>query len=128
MTAGRFSDRTRQFCLVSCCPLVHLFQNTFAVNKQQQNASTMSLSPRGRAPVYQIDFMAVQSGKRIASTKRRIRWFVTYYLDSCWPAGTQLIVGVVVPVCAVDELPLGSIRNLKLPVLIALVFYRMHRQ
>jgi len=35
-------------------------------------------SPRGgsgqRAPVYQIDFTAVASGKRIASTKRRVRW------------------------------------------------------
>ena len=35
--------------------------------------------PRGGAadgtyPVYQIDFTAVASGKRIASTKRRVRW------------------------------------------------------
>jgi len=28
----------------------------------------------GTSPVYQIDFTAVDSGKRIASTKRRIRW------------------------------------------------------
>uniref|UniRef100_A0A7S2RZE9 Uncharacterized protein n=1 Tax=Eucampia antarctica TaxID=49252 RepID=A0A7S2RZE9_9STRA len=28
----------------------------------------------GSSPVYQIDFTAVASGKRIASTKRRIRW------------------------------------------------------
>jgi len=28
----------------------------------------------GKSPVYQIDFTAVDSGKRIASTKRRIRW------------------------------------------------------
>jgi len=27
-----------------------------------------------QSPVYQIDFTAVDSGKRIASTKRRIRW------------------------------------------------------
>ena len=27
-----------------------------------------------RFPVYQIDFTAVASGKRIATTKRRIRW------------------------------------------------------
>lgn len=27
-----------------------------------------------RFPVYQIDFSAVASGKRIATTKRRIRW------------------------------------------------------
>jgi hypothetical protein len=26
--------------------------------------------------VYQIDFTAVASGKRIASTKRRVRWYV----------------------------------------------------
>eukprot|EP00525_Craspedostauros_australis_P004947 CAMPEP_0198128392 /NCGR_PEP_ID=MMETSP1442-20131203/49243_1 /TAXON_ID= /ORGANISM="Craspedostauros australis, Strain CCMP3328" /LENGTH=32 /DNA_ID= /DNA_START= /DNA_END= /DNA_ORIENTATION= len=25
-------------------------------------------------PVYQIDFAAVAAGKRVASTKRRIRW------------------------------------------------------
>lgn len=29
---------------------------------------------RGNAPVYQIDFSAVASGKRIASSKRRVRW------------------------------------------------------
>ena len=29
-----------------------------------------------RSPVYQIDFTAVDAGKRIASTKRRIRWYV----------------------------------------------------
>ena len=28
----------------------------------------------GMFPVYQIDFTAVASGKRIASTKRRVRW------------------------------------------------------
>jgi hypothetical protein len=28
--------------------------------------------------VYQIDFTAVASGKRIASTKRRVRWYVQY--------------------------------------------------
>ena len=27
-----------------------------------------------RSPVYQIDFTAVDAGKRIASTKRRVRW------------------------------------------------------
>lgn len=30
--------------------------------------------PDGTYPVYQIDFTAVASGKRIASTKRRVRW------------------------------------------------------
>jgi hypothetical protein len=29
-----------------------------------------------RFPVYQIDFSAVASGKRVAATKRRIRWYV----------------------------------------------------
>jgi hypothetical protein len=27
-------------------------------------------------PVYQIDFQAVAAGKRIATTKRRVRWCV----------------------------------------------------
>ena len=27
-----------------------------------------------RFPVYQIDFSAVAAGKRVAATKRRIRW------------------------------------------------------
>lgn len=27
-----------------------------------------------RFPVYQIDFTAVAAGKRVAATKRRIRW------------------------------------------------------
>jgi hypothetical protein len=27
-------------------------------------------------PVYQIDFSAVAAGKRVAATKRRIRWYV----------------------------------------------------
>lgn len=35
--------------------------------------SSMTRKP-GSSPVYQIDFTAVASGKRIASTKRRIRW------------------------------------------------------
>jgi len=35
--------------------------------------SAMTKKP-GSSPVYQIDFTAVASGKRIASTKRRIRW------------------------------------------------------
>lgn len=30
--------------------------------------------PDGTYPVYQIDFTAVASGKRISSTKRRVRW------------------------------------------------------
>lgn len=39
----------------------------------------MAYHPRGRpppgsSPVYQIDFNAVASGKRIASSKRRVRW------------------------------------------------------
>jgi hypothetical protein len=29
-------------------------------------------------PVYQIDFSAVAAGKRVAATKRRIRWYVPY--------------------------------------------------
>lgn len=29
-----------------------------------------------RFPVYQIDFSAVAAGKRVAATKRRIRWYV----------------------------------------------------
>ena len=33
-----------------------------------------SPSTAARPQVYQIDFTAVASGKRIASTKRRIRW------------------------------------------------------
>ena len=28
-------------------------------------------------PVYQIDFSAVAAGKRVAATKRRIRWYVS---------------------------------------------------
>lgn len=44
----------------------------------------MSMVPHGapndslltRFTVYQIDFSAVASGKRIATTKRRIRWCV----------------------------------------------------
>ena len=31
----------------------------------------------GRGQTYQIDFTAVASGKRIASSKRRVRWYVT---------------------------------------------------
>ena len=30
----------------------------------------------GRGQTYQIDFTAVASGKRIASSKRRVRWYV----------------------------------------------------
>jgi hypothetical protein len=30
----------------------------------------------GVAPPYQIDFTAIAAGKRIANTKRRIRWYV----------------------------------------------------
>ena len=36
------------------------------------NPVSPSMAPRPQ--VYQIDFTAVASGKRIASTKRRIRW------------------------------------------------------
>ena len=43
-------------------------------------ASKMA-SPRGawsaKFPVYQLDFTAIASGKRVASTKRRIRWYET---------------------------------------------------
>lgn len=27
-------------------------------------------------PVYQIDFTAAAAGKRVAATKRRVRWYV----------------------------------------------------
>jgi hypothetical protein len=33
-------------------------------------------------PVYQIDFAAVQAGKRLSATKRRIRWYVLFLLLS----------------------------------------------
>ena len=37
------------------------------------------VSPKkAQCPIYQIDFSAVASGKRIASTKRRVRWYVHY--------------------------------------------------
>ena len=42
----------------------------------------------GRVPqVYQIDFTAVASGKRIASSKRRVRWYVLRQdnNDYCFP-------------------------------------------
>jgi hypothetical protein len=41
--------------------------------------------PRGdnrKLHVYQIDFTAVASGKRIASTKRRVRWYVRVFIPS----------------------------------------------
>ena len=43
--------------------------------------SSGPVSPTGRAfaqrfPVYQIDFTSVASGKKLASTKRRVRWYV----------------------------------------------------
>ena len=31
-------------------------------------------------PMYQIDFSAVAAGKRVAATKRRIRWYVLLLL------------------------------------------------
>ena len=42
-------------------------------------SSGKPMSPTGRSfylrfPVYQIDFTSVASGKKIAGTKRRIRW------------------------------------------------------
>jgi hypothetical protein len=42
-------------------------------------SSGQPASPTGRAfaqrfPVYQIDFTSIASGKKIAGTKRRIRW------------------------------------------------------
>jgi hypothetical protein len=44
----------------------------------------MSVSPSKafRFPVYQIDFSAVASGKRVAATKRRIRWYVRARISS----------------------------------------------
>lgn len=33
-------------------------------------------------PVYQIDFSAVAAGKRVAATKRRIRWYVYLFIYS----------------------------------------------
>jgi hypothetical protein len=49
-----------------------VFQSTI-----EFKASQMA-SPRGawsaKFPVYQLDFTAIASGKRVASTKRRIRW------------------------------------------------------
>ena len=41
-------------------------------------ASLQRRSDQGQQPshIYQIDFAAVASGKRIASTKRRVRWCV----------------------------------------------------
>ena len=49
------------------------------------------VSPTGRAfaqrfPVYQIDFTSVASGKKLASTKRRIRWYVHKVLSLCFLA------------------------------------------
>lgn len=44
-----------------------------------RNFSSITMSgprPALRFPVYQIDFSAVASGKRVAATKRRIRWYV----------------------------------------------------
>ena len=46
------------------------------------------VSPTGRAfaqrfPVYQIDFTSVASGKKLASTKRRIRWYVHNVYYNC---------------------------------------------
>ena len=38
------------------------------------NSATERPSQAKHPQVYQIDFTAVASGKRIASTKRRVRW------------------------------------------------------
>ena len=51
------------------------------------------VSPTGRAfaqrfPVYQIDFTSVASGKKLASTKRRVRWYV-HNLIIVIPCGTS---------------------------------------
>ena len=59
------------------------------------------VSPTGRAfaqrfPVYQIDFTSVASGKKLASTKRRIRWYVLFvavYLYICGTSYLLLVVG-----------------------------------
>jgi hypothetical protein len=43
-----------------------------------EDGETMATSPKSwsaRFPVYQIDFAAAASGKRVAATKRRIRWY-----------------------------------------------------
>ena len=51
------------------------------------------VSPTGRAfaqrfPVYQIDFTSVASGKKLASTKRRVRWYVHNLLILIQTCGT----------------------------------------
>lgn len=45
-------------------------------------AWTMASSPSKifRFPVYQIDFSAVAAGKRLAATKRRVRWYVSVFV------------------------------------------------
>lgn len=41
-------------------------------------------------PVYQIDFSAVAAGKRVAATKRRVRWYVClHYIGIVCPASTN---------------------------------------
>ena len=52
------------------------------------------VSPTGRAfaqrfPVYQIDFTSVASGKKLASTKRRVRWYVHNLLILIQTCGTS---------------------------------------
>eukprot|EP00980_Cylindrotheca_fusiformis_P007055 scaffold1481_cov137-Cylindrotheca_fusiformis.AAC.9 len=57
-----------------------------AVPSKQQTAGTLSFyimsssrpSSSRQPQVYQIDFTAVASGKRIASSKRRVRWYVFF--------------------------------------------------
>lgn len=46
-----------------------------ATNSRNLSVSTGAMPSTARVPqVYQIDFTAVASGKRVASTKRRVRW------------------------------------------------------
>ena len=40
-------------------------------------------------PVYQIDFSAVAAGKRVAATKRRIRWYVVLLFCRAFPFDTN---------------------------------------
>jgi len=71
-----FSRQRLVIIIIVVAGIDQVIQRTY----QQPTSITMSspyASPRGgntRAPVYQIDFTAVASGKRIASTKRRVRW------------------------------------------------------
>lgn len=45
-------------------------------NSYSSNNNNTALAAGRRPTLYQIDFTAVASGKRIATTKRRVRWYV----------------------------------------------------